>query len=182
MDVQTTPEPGNTTELVHPLAARLGELLRRRGWTVGLAESCTGGLIASLITDVAGSSDYFMGSAVTYANAAKAGILGVQQQTLDEAGAVSAETAAEMAQGARRIFATTLAASVTGIAGPTGATPAKPLGLTYIHLSGPHGERSERHLFDSNRMGNKLLAAEAVLRLGIRYLEEPAPPPGQAAG
>jgi PncC family amidohydrolase len=171
-----------TNELLHPLAVRLGELLRSRGWTIGLAESCTGGLVASLITDVAGSSDYFIGSAVTYANAAKAGILGVMQQTLDERGAVSAEAAAEMAQGAQRIFATDIGASVTGIAGPAGATPTKPVGLTYIHLAGPNGARAERHLFGSNRMGNKLLAAEAVLRLAIRYLEEPAPASAAQAG
>jgi PncC family amidohydrolase len=171
------PTPINESgELLHPLAVRLGELLRARGWTIGLAESCSGGLIASLITDVAGSSDYFIGSAVTYANEAKAGLLGVQQATLDERGAVSAETATEMAQGAQRIFGTNIGASVTGIAGPTGATPTKPVGLTYIHVIGPNGSRGERHLFGSNRMGNKLLAAEAVLRLVIRYLEEPAQP------
>ncbi len=104
----------------HPLAVEVGDLLRRRGLTLGLAESCTGGLIGSLITDVAGSSDYFMGSAVTYSNEAKEGVLGVQHATLVAHGAVSAETAEEMARGARRVFGTSVGASVTGIAGPGG--------------------------------------------------------------
>lgn len=154
----------------HPLAVEVGELLRRRGLTLGLAESCTGGLIGSLITDVAGSSDYFMGSAVTYSNEAKEGVLGVQHATLVAHGAVSAETAEEMAQGARRVFGTSVGASVTGIAGPGGGTATKPTGLIYIHVSAPGTEQGERHVFPADRIGNKRLAAEAVLRLLLRYL------------
>jgi PncC family amidohydrolase len=155
----------------HPLAVEVGHLLRRRGLTLGLAESCTGGLIGSLITDVAGSSDYFMGSAVTYSNEAKEGVLGVQHATLVAYGAVSAETAEEMAAGARRIFGTSVGASVTGIAGPGGGTATKPAGLTYIHFSAPGAEQGERHVFPADRIGNKRLAAEAVLRLLLRCLE-----------
>jgi PncC family amidohydrolase len=154
----------------HPLAVELGRLLSARGLTLALAESCTGGLIGSLITDVPGSSDYFLGSAVTYAYSAKEDILGVSHATLLVHGAVSAETAAEMAQGARRIFGADIAASVTGIAGPGGDLPGKPVGLVYIHLSAADAELNERHVWDSDRMGNKLLSAEAVLRLVIRYL------------
>ena len=156
----------------HPLASELGHLLSARGLTLALAESCTGGLIGSLITDVAGSSDYFLGSAVTYANSAKQNLLGVRTETLLAHGAVSAETAAEMAQGARRIFGADIAASVTGIAGPGGAMPGKPVGLVHIHLSAAGAEIGERHVWDADRMGNKLLSAEAVLRLVTRYLEE----------
>lgn len=155
----------------HPLAVQVGEVLRDRGLTLGLAESCTGGLIGSLITDVAGSSDYFMGSAVTYSNEAKEGVLGVRHETLAAHGAVSAETAAEMAQGARRVFGTSVAASVTGIAGPGGGTATKPTGLVYIHVSAPGIEQGERHVFPADRIGNKRLAAEAVLRLLVRALE-----------
>ena len=155
-----------------PLASTLGELLRARGLTLALAESCTGGLIGSLITDIAGSSDYFLGSAVTYANSAKAGLLGVHEQTLATAGAVSAETAAQMAQGARRLYGADIAAAVTGIAGPGGGTPEKPTGLTYIHLSAADAEIGERHVWEADRLGNKRLSAEAVLRLVIGYLGE----------
>ncbi len=146
--------------------------LRARGLTLALAESCTGGLIGDLITDVPGSSDYFLGSAVTYAYSAKENILGVRHETLLAHGAVSAETAAEMAQGARRIFGADIAASVTGIAGPGGGMPGKPVGLVHIHLSASDAEIGERHVWDSDRAGNKRLSAEAVLRLVIRYVEE----------
>lgn len=154
----------------HPLAVELGRLLRARHLTLALAESCTGGLIGSLITDVPGSSDYFLGSAVCYANSAKEKLLRVQPETLLAYGAVSAETAAEMAQGARRLYDATMAASVTGIAGPGGGTPDKPTGLTYVHLSAPDAEIGERHVWDSDRAGNKALSAEAVLRLVVGYL------------
>ncbi len=156
----------------HPLAVELGVLLRAQGLTLALAESCTGGLIGNLITDVPGSSDYFLGSAVTYAYSAKEGILGVQHETLLAHGAVSAETAAEMARGARRVFGADIAASVTGIAGPGGETPDKPTGLTHLHLSAPDAEIGQRHVWTADRMGNKLLSAEAVLRLVLGYLEE----------
>jgi len=154
----------------HPLASELGRLLSARGLTLALAESCTGGLIGSLITDVAGSSDYFLGSAVTYAYSAKENLLGVRPETLLAHGAVSAETAAEMAQGARRLFGAAIAASVTGIAGPGGAMPGKPVGLVHIHLSAADAEIGERYVWDADRMGNKLLSAEAVLRLVIQCL------------
>jgi PncC family amidohydrolase len=158
------------TQKPHSLAVELGRLLSARGLTLALAESCTGGLIGGLITDVAGSSDYFLGSAVTYANSAKQNLLGVRPETLRAHGAVSTETAAEMAQGARRIFGADIAASVTGIAGPGGAMPGKPVGLVHIHLSAADAEIGERHVWDADRMENKLLSAEAVLRLVVRYL------------
>ena len=168
MEKNTKP---TTAQQPHPLASELGRLLSARGLTLALAESCTGGLIGSLITDVAGSSDYFLGSAVTYAYSAKEHILGVRHDTLLAHGAVSAETAAEMAQGARRIFGADIAAAVTGIAGPGGGMPGKPVGLVHIHLSVADAEIGERHVWDADRMGNKLLSAEAVLRLVVRYLE-----------
>jgi PncC family amidohydrolase len=156
----------------HPLAVELGHRLQERGLTLALAESCTGGLIGDLITDVPGSSDYFLGGAVTYANSAKEHILGVKHDTLLAHGAVSAETAAEMAQGARRLFGADVAVSVTGIAGPGGDMPGKPVGLVHIHLSAIGTEIGERHVWDADRMGNKRLSAEAVLRLALRYVAE----------
>lgn len=154
----------------HPLASLVHKTLVERGLTLAFAESCTGGLIGDLITDISGSSAYFLGSAVTYADSAKQAVLGVDAATLAAHGAVSAETAAEMAQGARRLYGADIAASVTGIAGPTGATPGKPVGLVYIHLSAEGAEWGERHMWDADRLGNKVLSAEAVLRLVLRYL------------
>ncbi len=152
------------------LAVEIGRLLSARGLTLALAESCTGGLIGDRITDVPGSSSYFLGSAVCYAYSAKEHILGVGHDTLLAHGAVSAETAAEMAQGARRIFGADIAVSVTGIAGPGGGLPNKPVGLVHIHLSAAGAEIGERHVWNSDRVGNKRLSAEAVLRLVLRYL------------
>ena len=154
------------------LAAQVGQLLLRTRLTLSLAESCTGGLIASLLTDIAGSSTYFPGGVVAYAYEAKEQILGVSHQTLSVHGAVSYETAREMAQGAVRLFAADLGLSVTGIAGPGGATPDKPVGLVHIHLSAPDAEIGEQHIWDSDRIGNKILSAEAALTLAIRYLQE----------
>jgi PncC family amidohydrolase len=154
------------------LAERLGRLLLTRGKTLALAESCTGGLLASLITDIAGSSVYLLGSAVTYHNDAKQHVLGVLHETLMKYGAVSAETAREMAQGALRLFGADLALSVTGIAGPGGGTPEKPVGLVFIHLSAPDAEIGQRHIWSSDRVGNKRLSAEAALLLAANYLED----------
>jgi PncC family amidohydrolase len=153
------------------LAQAAGQLLGARGLTLALAESCTGGLIGHLVTDVPGSSGYFLGSAVCYAYSAKEQILGVQHETLLMHGAVSAETAAEMAQGARRLFGADVAVSVTGIAGPGGGLLNKPVGLVHIHLSAADVEIGERYVWGADRAGNKRLSAEAVLRLVIRYVE-----------
>ncbi|MCX7669522.1 MAG: CinA family protein [Anaerolineae bacterium] len=153
------------------LARQVGQLLAHRGLTLALAESCTGGLIGDLITDVPGSSEYFLGSAVCYAYSAKENILGVRHETLMAHGAVSAETAAEMAQGARRLFGADLALAVTGIAGPGGGTPTKPVGLVHLHLSAADAEIGERHVWGADRRGNKWLSALAALEMLERYLK-----------
>ena len=152
------------------LAAAVGQLLTVSGLTLALAESCTGGLTGHLITDVPGSSNYFLGSAVCYAYSAKESVLGVRHETLQAHGAVSSECAQEMAQGARRLFGADIAVSVTGIAGPGGGLPNKPVGLVHIHLSASETEIAERHVWNSDRTGNKVLSAEAVLRLVARYV------------
>ena len=108
---------------------------------------------------------------MTYANEAKERVLGVRHETLMEYGAVSPETAREMAQGARRLSGADVAVSATGIAGPSGGSPGKPIGLVYLHLSAPDAEWGERHVWSSDREGNKLASAEAALRLLLRYLE-----------
>lgn len=154
----------------HPLAVELARLMRERGLHLAVAESCTGGLVGHLITGVAGSSEYFLGGVVAYANSAKEALLGVQRRTLAVHGAVSPETAREMAAGARRAFGAQIGAAVTGIAGPGGGAAGKPVGLTFIHLSGPDAELAERHVFGSDRAGNRLLSAEALLGLIVRHL------------
>ena len=146
--------------------------MKREGHTVAAAESCTGGLILSALTDVAGSSAYVEGGLVTYSNDAKMQRLGVREATLIEFGAVSEATAREMALGVRGVFQTDYALSVTGIAGPGGGTDEKPVGLTYIGLAGPADLLSvERHVWDRDRIGNKLASAEAALRQLLRAIE-----------
>jgi PncC family amidohydrolase len=152
------------------LAEAVGELLRQRSFTLSLAESCTGGLLAHRVTNVPGSSVYFLGGVVAYSNAAKEQLLGVSHETLERCGAVSQETALEMARGARRVFDSHLALSITGIAGPTGGSPEKPVGLTFICLAAPEGEWVERHIWKGDREANKGASAKAALDLLQRYL------------
>jgi PncC family amidohydrolase len=154
------------------LAQQIGDGLRRRGLTLAVAESCTGGLLGDHITDVPGSSDYFLGGVLAYSNQVKHMVLGVQAETLAVHGAVSAQCAAEMAQGARRLVGSDVALSVTGIAGPDGGSDDKPKGLTYIHLSAPGCERGLSALWPGDRRANKEDSARAALRLLLDYLEE----------
>jgi nicotinamide-nucleotide amidase len=152
------------------LEEHLGLLLKARGWTLAAAESCTGGLLADRITNVPGASEYFLGGIVAYSNAAKEHFLGVQASTLEAHGAVSRETALEMAIGVRRAFGADLAVSITGIAGPSGAQAGKPVGLTFIGVSGPARNRVERHVWPADRRGNKSLSAETALKMLVEEL------------
>ena len=120
-----------------PLEAALGERLRRRHLTLAVAESCTGGLLGGRLTSVSGSSDYFVGGVMSYANSVKTKILGVSARLIARHGAVSKECAAAMAQGARKKLGASIGLSITGIAGPGGGTKAKPVGLVYLAVSGP---------------------------------------------
>jgi nicotinamide-nucleotide amidase len=153
------------------LEARVGQALKERGWTLAVGESCTGGLLSHRLTQVPGSSAYFLGGVVAYSNPAKQALLGVDELTLAEHGAVSAETAKEMARGARSAFLVHVGVSVTGIAGPDGGTPDKPVGLTYIGVVTPEGERVERYLWSGAREANKLAAAEAALELLLQAVQ-----------
>ena len=154
-----------------PLEAAVGEALRQRGWRLALGESCSGGLVAYRITTVPGSSDYFLGGVVAYSNQAKAGLLGVGSATLEKYGAVSPQTASEMARGARQAFAAEVGVAITGIAGPGGATVDKPTGLTLIAVCTPRGEWVERFVFEGDRTQNQAAAAQAALELLQRALE-----------
>lgn len=154
-----------------PLEKAVGRLLTEQKLTIALAESCTGGLIAHRLTNVPGSSAYLIGGVVPYANEAKERILGVSHQTLQEHGAVSEETAREMSRRVRRLLQTDIALAVTGIAGPSGGTPEKPVGLTYIALTAEDLERCDRFLWKGDRWANKEQSAEAALGMLREYLE-----------
>jgi PncC family amidohydrolase len=153
----------------------VGRLLTEQGLTIAVAESCTGGLIAHQLTNVSGSSAYFIGGVVAYSNQVKERVLGVSGETLAAYGAVSEQCAREMARGARRLFDTDVAISSTGIAGPTGGTPQKPVGLVYVALAAPDLERCERHLWRGDRLENKHLTSEAALEMLRQYLEARQP-------
>jgi PncC family amidohydrolase len=157
------------------LEETVGQLLTEQGLTVAVAESCTGGLIAHRLTNVPGSSAYFVGGVVAYANEIKEQVLGVSGETLAAHGAISEETVQEMARGARRLFGTDVALSATGIAGPTGGTPQKPVGLVYVALAAQDHERCECHLWRGDRLENKGQTSEAALEMLRRYLKARRP-------
>ncbi|MBA7484153.1 Nicotinamide-nucleotide amidohydrolase PncC [subsurface metagenome] len=155
------------------LEQELANLLRQQGLTLGVVESATGGLISHRITNVAGSSDYYKGSVTAYSNEAKIKVIGVKKDTIDKYGAVSHQVAEEMAQGGKKILAVDICLADTGIAGPSGATPEKPVGLFYIGLSSPSGTYSQQHIFPGNREQNKRDAAEAALSWLKEHLISP---------
>jgi len=152
------------------LEQEIGSLLRRKGLTLGLVESATGGLISHLITNAPGSSDYYKGSVTAYSNETKINAVGVKENTINAYGAVSFQVAEEMAEGGRKLLAVDICLADTGIAGPGGATPGKPVGLFYIGLSHPSGTNSREHHFSGNREQNKQSAAEAALGWLREYL------------
>lgn len=152
------------------LPQEIGLLARDLRLTISLAESATGGLISSLITDLPGSSDFFRGGVVAYDNEVKVRVLGVCEETLEKYGAVSSQTAEQMAAGVRKLMQASIGLSDTGIAGPTGATPGKPVGLFYLGLSSNNGTQIEKHQFAENRIDNKTSAALAVLGMLREHL------------
>lgn len=151
-------------ENLDELASRVIEIFREKGLSLALAESCTGGMIAETITNVAGASDIFYGSAVTYVNSAKEHILGVTRETLEKHGAVSSECAEEMACGARRVYGADVAMSVTGIAGPGGGSEGKPVGTVWFGLATKDGAETFRRRFDGDRAAVRRQTVEEVLR------------------
>lgn len=152
------------------LGREIGDLLRQKGLTLGVVESATGGLISHLITSVPGSSDYYKGSVTAYSNETKVKVVGVKAVTIEQHGAVSHQVAEEMALGGRKVLAVDVCLADTGIAGPSGATTGKPVGLFYLGLSHQGGTYSQRHEFHGNREQNKRSAAEAALSWLKEYL------------
>ena len=154
------------------IAARL----TARGWTLGTAESCTGGLIGDEITNRAGSSAYYMGGVVSYGNRIKRDVLGVSNETLKTHGAVSEECTLEMARGVRRTFGVDVGVSATGIAGPGHDGSNKPVGLAYIGISTPLGEAVRRDVWTHDRVGNKRATADAALKFLLEQLNKMSDP------
>ena len=153
-----------------PLENQIGELLIRRGLHLAVAESCTGGLIGHRITNVPGSSDYYLGSVTAYAYEAKVRLLGVSWDTLEKHGAVSQETVLEMARGVRQALGAEVGLSVSGIAGPGGGTPDKPVGLTWIGLSTPDQDLAWSYVWQGDRLQVKEHSAEQALHLLVTWL------------
>lgn len=148
-----------------------GKLLDTKQLTLSVAESCTGGLVSSKITDIAGSSSYLTGSVVCYTNPIKIAAVGVPAATLQQFGAVSEQTARAMASGIRERFSTNIGLSITGLAGPGGATPDKPVGLVYIGVAGPNGIEHYQYHFTGTRTAIKQRAALAALSRLVHYIE-----------
>lgn len=157
--VAPQPEP------VDGAARELGGIFKDAGLTLALAESCTGGLVAALLTDLPGSSAYFVGGVVAYSNSAKEKLLGVPSDLLAEHGAVSAEVAEAMAGGARSRFGADLAASVTGIAGPDADGTSKPIGLTYVAVATPSETSSREFRFNGDRWENRRDGAKEAIKM-----------------
>jgi PncC family amidohydrolase len=161
--------PANEEALI-PLARQVGEALMQRRLMAALAESCTGGLVGHLLTEIPGSSAWFAGSAGVYSYTAKENLLGVDHETLVREGAVSYEVAQQMAQGARQRYEVDVAVSITGIAGPGGGSPGKPTGLVHLHLSAADGtEEPHRIVWPADRRSNKLLSAQLAMQMLIEY-------------
>lgn len=152
------------------LEAQVGELLRARHFSLATAESCTGGLIGHRLTNVAGSSDYYLGGIIAYANDVKMHQLGVLADTLERYGAVSRESVLEMASGVREALQADIGLAVSGVAGPGGGSPGKPVGLVWIGLSMPGCEQAWRYVWLGDRLEVKEQTAEQSLLLLISLL------------
>jgi PncC family amidohydrolase len=156
----------------------LGELLSKRGLTISVAESFTGGMIGHVITNAPGSSRYFQGGVIAYANEVKMAILGVAEKTLIAHGAVSRETVIEMARGIRSVLSTDIGISSSGIAGPGGGSAEKPVGLAWIGLSAPHQDYAEQFLFSGDRFQIKQQATQTAIQRVIDFVTAlPQPEP-----
>lgn len=151
-------------------AAEVGRRLRARGLTLAVAESCTGGGLADAVTDVAGSSEYFLGAVVAYANRVKERLLGVDPRLLAAHGSVSEQVALAMAEGVRKALGADVGVGITGIAGPGGGTAEKPVGLVYVALSTPDVEDVRRFVWAEDRIGNKRRSVDAALQMLLEHL------------
>lgn len=156
--------------MINSLSKQVGDQLRRTGLKLATAESCTGGLLGDMITDVPGSSDYYLGGVVVYANETKDILLNVPSEIILKYGAVSRETVMVMADNARQILGADVSLSISGIAGPAGGTKEKPVGTVWIALSSFRGSKSELFHFSGDRKKIKSLAAQSALRMLLDFL------------
>jgi PncC family amidohydrolase len=166
-------KPADELVAIVALASTIQDTMIERGLTLTTAESCTGGLIAYALTETPGSSDYFVGGLVSYSNDLKENELGVDAETLERHGAVSAQTCMAMADGALKRYRADVAVAVTGIAGPGGGSDAKPVGLTYVGVADAGGHEVRRFVWSNDRHGNKVSSAEAALMLLRDRLDAP---------
>jgi len=150
---------------------RIGKMLKERGLKIAVAESCTGGLISSRITDISGASDYFEAGITTYSNESKIRLLNVPEDIIDRYGAVSEETAKAMAEGVKKTVHADIGVSVTGIAGPTGGTEGKPVGTVFIGLATKKATYVRKFFFDGNRLEIRRKTSDAALMFVEEYLE-----------
>ena len=156
-------------QTMRDFSAAVGKALQELGGTISCAESCTGGLLSSLLTDVEGSSAYMKGAVVAYSNEVKEKLLGVKHETLEKYGAVSEQTAREMARGAAKLMGTDIGVGITGIAGPGGGSEEKPVGRVYIAVAGSQGEQVRASDFPGSRYDVKLQTASTALRMLVDY-------------
>ncbi len=154
------------------LSEDVGSLLRSRKETMAVAESCTGGKVGDMITDVPGSSDYFQGGIVSYSNQAKIDLLGVSEEILKSKGAVSEEVAIQMAEGVRKALKATYGIGITGIAGPMGGSKAKPVGLVHIAVASSSEHLCESRVFKGSRTEVKSAAARRALEMLIAFIKK----------
>jgi PncC family amidohydrolase len=163
------------------LEEQVGQFLRERGMKLTVAESCTGGLVGHLITNVPGSSEYYLGSVTAYAYEVKEGLLGVKHETLQQYGAVSKQCVVEMARGVRQALSggfpldSILGVSISGIAGPGGGMPEKPVGTVWVGMSAVEGDWAWRFQWPGDRIQNKEDSAQAALKLILQYFHHELP-------
>ncbi|MEJ2412859.1 MAG: CinA family protein [Anaerolineales bacterium] len=158
--------------MIKDVELKIGQEMRDKGWRLAVAESCTGGLIGHRITNIPGSSTYYLGSITAYAYRAKVRLLDVSWDTLEKYGAVSEQTIEQMARGVRRALTADIGLAVSGIAGPSGGTPTKPVGYTWIGLSSIQGTRTLQHNASGNRIENKQEIAQVALEFLYQFLIE----------
>jgi PncC family amidohydrolase len=152
------------------LAQRVRAVLAAKAAMLATAESCTGGLVGHVLTEVPGISQHYLGGLISYSDALKTSELGVRRETLERHGAVSAQACVAMADGARRRYGADLGLAITGIAGPDGGTADKPVGLTYVAVADAQGSAVRRHVWHGDRQANKLASARAALELLLEHL------------
>ena len=153
------------------LLQKIGNIFNKKNWTLAVAESCTGGLLSDIITDLPGSSKFFLGGVIAYSNQVKLDLLKVSSEMLRKSGAVSSEVALLMSLGIRDILGSSVGVAITGIAGPGGGSQEKPVGLVYIAVITPQANVVERFVFPGNRREIKIQAAKTALELIIQALK-----------